>query len=41
MPQAGTLNMVGYDREDGPDFVAPMLYYSNYNSYPCTPLPAS
>jgi hypothetical protein len=34
VPQAGTLNMVGYDREDGPDFVAPMLYYSNYNSYP-------
>ena len=26
---------VGYDPEGGsPDFVAPMMYYSNYNSYP-------
>jgi hypothetical protein len=26
--------MVKYDAKNGPDFVAPMLYYSNYNSYP-------
>ena len=25
--------MVGYT-DDGPDYVAPMLYYSNHNSYP-------
>jgi hypothetical protein len=27
-------DMIGYDNKDGPDFAAPMLYYSNYNSYP-------
>jgi len=32
IPQAAD-KMVGYT-EDGPDYVAPMLYYSNHNSYP-------
>ena len=33
IPQAHD-DMVKYDAKNGPDFVAPMLYYSNYNSYP-------
>ena len=32
IPQAAD-KMVGYT-DDGPDYVAPMLYYSNHNSYP-------
>jgi hypothetical protein len=44
VPKAGTNtfsdgtyadDFVGFDPENGsPDFVAPMMYYSNYNSYP-------
>ena len=38
IPQAHD-DMVSYDPKNGPDFVAPMLYYSNYNSYPVSPQP--
>ena len=38
IPQAHD-DMVPYDPKNGPDFVAPMLYYSNYNSYPVSPQP--